>query len=197
MGFRMKRTLFPIFVFLTSILFGDSLTAGIEVYFSPKGKCEHRIVELIENSKDRIDAAVYSVNNSRIVEALKRATKRGVAVRLLVDRVQAAGRGNRDTTINLKRSGIDIRIHSKNRIQHNKFAIFDKKQVVTGSFNWTEPAQIHNEENCVILDDKSSVEAFYSRFNQYLWRVNTKEKSDQSFARLRKKLNRVPANQKR
>lgn len=95
----------------------------------------------------------------------------------------------------LKRAGFNVRIHSKNKIQHNKFVIADAKKVETGSFNWTEPAESKNEENCLFTDEVKVVGAFSERFNKHLWIVNTLEKSEHAFAKLeqKEKRERIPA----
>lgn len=63
--------------------------ASSEVYFSPQGGCEERVVHLINETKSTLDVAIYSLNNEKIVHALMDAKKRGVAIRVLLDRVQA------------------------------------------------------------------------------------------------------------
>ena len=148
----------------------------IQIYFSPSNHCENNIVRFINKSKKQIDVAIYSLNNDRIVEALKKAHKRSVKIRILTDRLQASNRSSK--VRELHDYGINIRVHSKHRIEHNKFAIFDKRVVTSGSFNWTNPATHKNSENCVFfIRNKNAVEEYQERFD-YLWRVNTKTKSD-------------------
>lgn len=176
-----------ILIFSCNLICPAQITlAKTEVFFSPKGGCEKRVVQLIDSSKTKLDAAIYSLNNSRILEAIRRAKARGVKIRILLDRVQASGKGNRIVTLGLKDDGFNIRLHSKNRIQHNKFAIFDTAKVITGSFNWTNPAEQSNEENCLILDDSSIVKKFDERFDQHLWIVNSEAKSSIMMEKLRK-----------
>lgn len=151
----------------------------IQIYFSPSTHCENNIVRFINRSKNRIDAAVYALNNDRIVKAIKRAHKRGVKIRILTDRLQAANRSSK--VRELYDYGINIRVHSKHKIEHNKFAIFDKRVAMSGSYNWTNPATEKNSENCVFfIKNQNAVEEYQERFN-YLWRVNTKTKSDHWF----------------
>ncbi len=165
-----KKALLILLLFIPRILY-----AGTVVFFSPKGQCESRIVTSINHTKKSLDVAMYSLNNDRILTALENAKKRGVQIRILLDRMQA--RGNKDTTKLLKKSGFDFRVQSHSKIQHNKFAIFDNSAVETGSFNWTTPAQNSNEENCLFLDDPNVVKSYKDRFNDYLWKVNTEAKS--------------------
>ena len=51
---------------------------------------------------------------------------------------------------------------------HHKFALFDRKEVATGSFNWTPGAEYANYENALMIDDSGTVEA-YNREFEMLW----------------------------
>ena len=148
--------------------------AATEVYFSPSNECENRIAKAIENSKTEIVAAVYSVNNWKIVEALEAARKRGVKVRLLTDSLQAAGKGSKVPA--MVAGGMDVRVHTKFKIEHNKFGIYDGKLVSTGSFNWTGAAARSNSENCIFIDEAPVIAKFQERFD-FLWEKNTAEGS--------------------
>ncbi|MCM2279850.1 MAG: phospholipase D-like domain-containing protein [Oligoflexia bacterium] len=157
---------------------------ALEIYFTPGKDCEDRIVSAIHESKKEVRAAVYSINNARIVEALRAAHRRGVKVHVLTDRVQAAGPSSR--TLELFEAGVPLRVNSRHKIMHNKFAVFDGKLSVTGSYNWTAPASEVNSENCVFLSENAAVSAFRKRFDE-LWTLNTEAKSRQSLARIREK----------
>jgi phosphatidylserine/phosphatidylglycerophosphate/cardiolipin synthase-like enzyme len=164
---------------LLSVFLSFSLHAT-EVYFSPSSDCENRIVKAIDDSKTEITAAVYSVNNRKIAQALLAARKRGVKVRLLTDAVQAAGKSS--LALSLLQDGLDVRLHTKFKIEHNKFGIYDGKWVSTGSFNWTGPAARSNSENCIFLNEAEVTAKFKERF-EFLWRKNT---ADGSLAKVQK-----------
>ena len=67
------------------------------------------------------------------------------------------------------------------KIEHNKFAIYDRLVASTGSFNWTTPATRKNSENCLfVIHDKKAVAKYFERFEQ-LWSINTQQKSDNWF----------------
>ena len=136
-------------------------------------------MKFIETSEHSIDVAVYSINNDAIVKALKKAHKRGVKIRILTDKLQAAGKSSKVKELYL--SGINIRINSQHKIEHNKFAIYDNKIASTGSYNWTNPASDKNSENCLFLiHNKKAIKEYQVRF-EYLWKINTKKKSDRWF----------------
>lgn len=72
-------------------------------------------------------------------------------------------------------------MHAKYKIEHNKFAVFDSKFASSGSYNWTTPASDKNSENCIFfIKNKKAVAEYQNRFN-YLWQINTKNKSDRWF----------------
>lgn len=172
----MGKILFIVLLFLSI-----PAKADVEVHFSPSKDCENGLVKRIGEAEEYIDAAVYSINNKSIVNALKQARDRDIQIRILTDRLQAAGQSS--SVRELRDYGLDIRVHSKNKIEHNKFAIFDGKKASTGSYNWTNPASDKNSENCVFFsEDDKVVGEFQNRFN-YLWQINTAEKSEEWFNR--------------
>ncbi|MBP5615256.1 MAG: phospholipase D family protein [Alphaproteobacteria bacterium] len=157
------------------------VSAELEVHFTPSSECEDSIVHLIKTSQKTIDVAIYSINNDQIVSALKEAHNRGVYLRILTDRMQAASKSSK--VLDLYQFGINIKVNSKFRIEHNKFAVFDAAKVSTGSFNWTNPASKKNSENCLFVTENPKVIVMYeNRFNE-LWKLNSDIKSDNWFER--------------
>ena len=155
--------------------------ANMKAFFSPSLNCENNIVKRIDKAENTIDAAVYAINNKDIIKALKRAHDRGVKIRILTDRLQAGKRTSK--VIELHDYGIKIRVNSKHKIEHNKFAIFDFKDMTTGSYNWTEPPSTKNSENCLFFNrNKKTVREYHDRFN-YLWQMNTHKSSEKWFNR--------------
>lgn len=79
----------------------------------------------------------------------------------------------------------NIRVNSRHKIEHNKFAVYDQKIASTGSFNWTNPASNKNSENCLFLEGNLNIiNKYIVRFEQ-LWKENTKTKSDKWFEKLK------------
>lgn len=160
---------------------------AVEIFFTPSTACEDQIIKAISSAKD-ISAAVYSVNNDKIVSALKDAHKKGTKIRLLTDRLQAAGRSSK--VLELFQSGIDVRVHSKHRIEHNKFIVTDNGTAISGSFNWTNPASKENSENCVVMSEVNAIVAYKKRFEE-LWILNSEEISKARLGQLAQKKERA------
>jgi phosphatidylserine/phosphatidylglycerophosphate/cardiolipin synthase-like enzyme len=51
---------------------------------------------------------------------------------------------------------------------HNKFGIIDQKIAITGSFNWTLTATLHNQENLLATSNVDIVNQYQHEFNR-LW----------------------------
>ena len=51
---------------------------------------------------------------------------------------------------------------------HHKFAVFDERLLLTGSYNWTRGAAEHNEENFIITSEQRFVHSFSNLFGK-LW----------------------------
>lgn len=86
----------------------------VEIAFTPSKVCEEKIIELINNSQNSIDVAVYSINNQRIIDALYRARQRDVFIRILTDKLQASGKYSK--VEEMHSNGLDIRVHTKIRL---------------------------------------------------------------------------------
>jgi len=177
---------------LIFIIFMSQSVFAAEVYFSPSRDCETHIIEAIDNSKMEIVAAVYSINNDRIVKAFERARTRGVKIRILTDRTQAAGRSSKVPELASK--GFNVRVHSKNKIEHNKFGVFDSKVAINGSYNWTNPASDSNSENCVVFNEQNIISSYHSHFEE-LWTINTEAKSKQYLLKITQKNQRRAASE--
>ncbi len=52
---------------------------------------------------------------------------------------------------------------------HHKFALFDGRRLVTGSYNWTRSAAEFNEENFIVTGDSQLTSAFARTFED-LWK---------------------------
>ena len=158
--------------------------AATTVAFTPSLECENMIVEQINKAQTSIDVAVYAINNPHIVNALLNARKRQVKIRILTDKLQAS---NKYSLVPfMYKNGLDIKVNSKYKIEHNKFAVFDYSAVITGSFNWTNAASLKNSENCLLItDEPQTVKDYQTRF-EHLWLVNLKSKSDKKLEKYNK-----------
>jgi phosphatidylserine/phosphatidylglycerophosphate/cardiolipin synthase-like enzyme len=137
-----------------------------EARFSPGLQCLRAIVGEFENVRTSADICVFTITDDRIVEAMVKAHRRGVAVRVITDDDKSQDLGS--DVERLGRAGIDVRMDDTPNHMHHKFAVFDNKRVLTGSYNWTRSAADRNHENIVLSDDAELVLAFGKTFER-LW----------------------------
>lgn len=137
-----------------------------KVYFSPGPDCLNAICEQISYATKTIDVCVFTISDNRIKDKLLYAKSKGVKIRILTDNDKSFDRGS--DVGELSDSGIPTRIDSTPHHMHNKFAIFDKKVLLTGSFNWTKSATDYNQENILVMNDLGAVTRFISEFDR-LW----------------------------
>jgi phosphatidylserine/phosphatidylglycerophosphate/cardiolipin synthase-like enzyme len=151
---------------LVVVLLAGPAEPAPEVYFSPGGGIQPRLLRAINHTKATIDLAVFDLTAGELAGALLTARERGVVVRVVADARQARGKHS-EIPLLLGR-GVKVRLLPEPRrgLMHHKFAIFDGRVVVTGSFNWTESAERLNFENAVVLDDPAVVQRFQGHFDQ-------------------------------
>jgi phosphatidylserine/phosphatidylglycerophosphate/cardiolipin synthase-like enzyme len=67
----------------------------------------------------------------------------------------------------LRHAGIrctPVKRSEKRAAMHNKFAVVDRKLVLTGSYNYTSAGTLSNDENLVSIRSEAVAEAFRRRF---------------------------------
>jgi phosphatidylserine/phosphatidylglycerophosphate/cardiolipin synthase-like enzyme len=139
-----------------------------EAYFSPEGHIQDRIIKAIDSSNSSIDLAIFDFTSQEIKAAFERAKQRGVKIRIIADSRQA--KGKHSVIQALIDEGFNVKItHGKERgIMHNKFAIFDKVLLFTGSYNWTANAEHFNYENAIFLSDSETISQYQKEFDS-IW----------------------------
>lgn len=138
------------------------------VCFTPNKRCQSHIVDHINDAKKSIRLQAYSFTDKVIANALVDAHKRGVDVKLILDKSNANdGRSAKDIVIS---AGIPVRFDYPTGIAHNKVIIIDEANLITGSYNFSENAYKNNTENLLILVNpdlcKSYIENWNIRYNK-------------------------------
>jgi phosphatidylserine/phosphatidylglycerophosphate/cardiolipin synthase-like enzyme len=138
-----------------------------EAFFSPGEDCRNRIIGLLRGARERVDLCVFTITDNAVSREIYEAFRRGVKIRLITDNDKSYDRGS--DVEDLDRSGIPIRIDQTDAHMHHKFAIFDGKTLLNGSYNWTRSAFTKNEENVLVTDDARFIKRFQGEFDR-LWK---------------------------
>lgn len=142
-------------------------TGTIEVAFSPNGGATETVVKAISEAKKSIKVQAYSFTSAPIAKALLDAQKRGVEVKIILDKSQKTAKYSSLTFFT--NNDIPIKIDSDFAIAHSKVMIIDDVNIVTGSFNFTKSAEENNAENVLVIRGNKDLAQKYITNWQWRW----------------------------
>jgi mitochondrial cardiolipin hydrolase len=156
-------------------------TSDVEVLFTRTGSIAEAIETLLGAATTSIEAALYGFSSQRLANALEEAQARRLRLRLVVD-------GNKYQETSgcqrlLAERKLPFRLafgrDGEGSKMHHKFALLDRKLVLTGSYNWTAASEDKNYDNLLILRTPDLVEAYRSEFAA-LWEKSVKVPNEES-----------------
>ncbi len=135
--------------------------------------CDNEILSLIKKSKHRIYCEMYHIDYQKYVDALIDAKKRGVDVKIIVDKgsylcdpkKDRICRYYKESFEKLKESGIDIRYNDNFVLMHSKSCLFDNVLFV-GSHNFTPTSAKKNREINILTNSTKVINEFLNVFNK-------------------------------
>lgn len=155
-----QKFLVVLVVLLLGMSFGGGYWAGsnahrgdvdpqnyIKTVFTPYESGIDNFLDFLDQAHKSVHIADYAFTDPRIVDKLiELKTKRGVEVRLLLDKSQTLGRSGQveQTQIDrLKAVGAEVLVgtsEKKHQLLHSKYTVVDSLYVQSGSFNYTKAA---------------------------------------------------------
>jgi phosphatidylserine/phosphatidylglycerophosphate/cardiolipin synthase-like enzyme len=171
---------------------------SIKAYFSPKIEPMTRFPELeiakaivreLDQARESVLVQAYFLTSNQIIDAIMNAhMRRGVEVQVILDyrksqeilkdyeKSQKDYEKSQETNkkpkepgiLRLQKSEVPIRLDAIHEIAHNKVMVIDNCTVITGSFNFTETAEIHNAENLLIIKDPALARQYAANW-KYHW----------------------------
>jgi len=142
---------------------------GVEVGFSPEGSARTLVLKVIGEAQRSIQILAYAFQAPDITEALVAARKRGVAVRVVVDKERNTGKASRAAMDIVTRNGVELRTNDRFHLHHDKTIIVDGSTVQTGSFNYAPSAETKNSENVVVFREMPDIAARFLFHWQSRW----------------------------
>lgn len=170
---KMKKilliTITVLFLTVPSLLVADeTLTLNntpTRVCFSPKGNCTQSIVREIDNARSEILIQAYSFTSDKIAKAMVNAHKRGVRVKIILDKSNRTVKYSAgDFTAHM---GVTTYYDTRHAIAHNKVMIIDRETVITGSFNFTKAAEERNAENLLIMKNMDLAKIYIENWEKH------------------------------
>jgi phospholipase D len=130
----------------------------------PQFDCESAIISLLNDAKNTVHIAIYSLTSRKIVDTIISVHLRNVDVSIVTDATESKSATQASMIGKLTQAGIYVKIATKQKaLMHNKVMIVDGQTIATGSYNYTTNAEIRNDENLIIIDG-SDVAADYERY---------------------------------
>jgi len=140
-----------------------------KAYFSPNGNIQKRISDILFTAEKTIDIAVYSFSSEELIYPIIERANNGVKVRIIFDDLQAAHKWSPDERL-ASVENIEVVVDSSKQLMHNKYVIVDSKYLITGSYNWSNNAEVKNYENIIIVNDRYLINEYKKNFN-HIWSV--------------------------
>jgi phosphatidylserine/phosphatidylglycerophosphate/cardiolipin synthase-like enzyme len=163
---------------LRTLLLGTTLALGLatahavdpQVYFSRTDPVAKIIIREIEAAQKSIHLLIYSLTDDDVADALIRAAKRGVDVRIVMDKSQTSEKHSLNELLTQKLGAKRVieRTGKGRGIMHEKMAVYDGLTVSLGSYNWTDNARDNNWENLILLRDAALAARCEAEF-QRVW----------------------------
>ena len=164
----------------------------VDVLFSPHPKRDRNhglnlLAKQLKAAKQSIDMALFVFSAQQLTNALREPIERGIEIRLVAD----PGFASRPFSEVLDLLGVTLpdrncRVEAGNQpldqaLQgvgtprlargdklHHKFAVIDKRKVITGSFNWSPSAAHTNDETLLVIHSPQLAKHFTREMDR-LW----------------------------
>ncbi|XP_028632287.1 mitochondrial cardiolipin hydrolase [Grammomys surdaster] len=125
-----------------------------------------RLLRALLAARSSLELCLFAFSSPQLGRAVQLLHQRGVRVRVITDCDYMALNGSQIGL--LRKAGIQVRHDQDLGYMHHKFAIVDKKVLITGSLNWTTQAIQNNRENVLIMEDTEYVRLFLEEFER-IW----------------------------
>lgn len=127
-------------------------------------------IKLVSEARKTIDIAIFDIDEETTCNALIKAKKRGVKVRIVTDSDNLNDKVRpsqpRQAIENMKAAGIPIVEDQRSGLMHNKFAVIDNQTVLTGSLNLTVNALFRDNNNALRIVSKELAQNYNAEFER-------------------------------
>ncbi len=126
------------------------------------GGVDQPLSAAIDAARLSVDAAVYSFSLHNVRDALIRAQRRGVVVRVVMESDNIDGPDPQE----LKDAGIPLLGDRRQGTMHNKFFVIDRSEVWTGSMNPTGSGAYDQNNNLLRIRSSEVAQDYEAEFNE-------------------------------
>ncbi len=151
----------------SALLINPTPSGKADAFFSPGEECRDTIIQQINSAITRLKICVFTISDDSITHAIVAAHKKGREIKVITDNDKSLDMGS--DVERLAKEGIMVKIDNTSNHMHHKFMVVDDRNVITGSYNWTQSAARYNHENILLTNEAGVVKSFLNEFDQ-LWK---------------------------
>jgi phosphatidylserine/phosphatidylglycerophosphate/cardiolipin synthase-like enzyme len=142
----------------------------LQCYFSPSDNTNQKIIDAINTANHDLNIQTMIITRSDLAWAISDAKNRGVETQVLTNYIE-----DNTTTVNqiledALTPGKYIFDDVAEGMMHHKMAVIDANysvsdpQVITGSHNWSNNANVRNDENTLVIHNHDIANQFFQQF---------------------------------
>lgn len=157
-----------------SVAFNDTYLERIDLN-EPRARknpnnTDKALLRLINGAKSSIHGAFYDIEDLGVTDALVRAKKRGVDIKLVTDTDNLVEKTDptapRKAIAWLKKAGVPVVDDQRSGIMHHKFMVVDGKVLWTGSSNLTPSSLYRHNNNALTIRNVRLAQAYTGEFER-------------------------------
>lgn len=140
----------------------------VELYLlpDPRGGAIQAIKNQIQRADISLKISMFTFTHPALLQAIIDAKKRGVDVKVSIDRNARFGASSKAIE-QLVKANIQVFVNRGSALMHHKFLVVDDRNLILGSANWTKAAFYKNHDSFVILhqlteEQKPVIQAVWS-----------------------------------
>lgn len=138
----------------------------IENYFSTHDHIANHLIEKINQAKLSIHFLAFSFTHEGMGQAMLRRAQAGLPVLGVFEKQQTTGGYSQYDKMKSFGANVHVYLDANPRNMHHKVIILDAETTVAGSFNFSENADKHNDENIVIIKNRDVARQFEEEFQR-------------------------------
>lgn len=147
---------------------------GIQVfnYFSPVDHVMDKLVALVNDAHKSIRFMIFTFTDKDLADAIIDRNRAGVDVMGVIEN-RGASQGS---LVPLACAKVPVKVDGNKYTMHHKVIVIDNSIVVTGSYNFTNSADMENDDNVIIIYSSAIAQQYLDEFD----RVNSISKDPNS-----------------
>jgi phosphatidylserine/phosphatidylglycerophosphate/cardiolipin synthase-like enzyme len=137
----------------------------VNTYFSPDDGVLNALAQLLSGAEKSIYFLAYSFTSNDLGDIVRQKAEDGLAIHGVMDDEQI--KSNQGTEFDpFRQAGLDVLIDGIDGLMHHKVFIVDEKIVAFGSYNFSQSAELNNDENLLIVYNADIAEQYIQEYER-------------------------------